>query len=210
MLQTLSLACGTSARPVASCVWLWAAVGEQCWGPAIPVDVGTTMEGAHGTALFVLTSSLKDFPLVSITDGWTDQLPFSLSNSDNKSLSFAGTISFFPLRGVWLEWADPSSWKEGPCPLCPWEKPQRGPFMVFPFNTVTVALFSTFSLHLRPGHGSCCVPDPVFKALLWYKFGLGPAGFSLIFKALNVNNSLLNADRKRGYWFKALKLVVMD
>lgn len=61
------------------------------------MDVGTTMEGAHGTALFVLTSSLKDLPLVSITDGWVDQLPFSLSNSDSKSLSFAGTISFFPL-----------------------------------------------------------------------------------------------------------------
>lgn len=83
-------------------------------------------------------------------------------------------ISLFPLRGQLVSFLCEkfgwngltSSWKEGPCLLCPWEKPQHGPFMVFPFNTVTGALFSTFSLNLRPGHGSCCVPDPVFKALL--------------------------------------------
>lgn len=46
---------------------------------------------------------LKKLCLASITNVWIDQMPFSPSDSGNKSLSFVGTISFFPLRGVWLE-----------------------------------------------------------------------------------------------------------
>lgn len=145
-----------SARHVLPGVEL-AVAGDQCWRDTeVPMGMGATSTQACGPALLAITSVKQ----------WMDQMPFSSSNGYSESLPLAGTISFFPLQEVRMELADLSWWKDALCLLCPREKLHCGLFMAFPFNRVTLALFSTFSLHLRPGHGSCCAPDPVFKALL--------------------------------------------